>query len=312
MMRERLATPTVRLGAAMAAFALMTSGCGGDSDTASGGTGSSGSCKDKTITMGYVQGWTDHIMNAYFTKTFAEEGGYKVEVKGFSDLAPVFAATAKGDLDLMSAWPEKTHVQYMEQYGSDVEDLVTYNDNNVLAIAVPDYVSDDIKSIADLPAHASEFDGKIYGIEPGSGLAKLTQDEAIPAYGLDDEFELVLSSTPAMLTQLKKATQAEQPVAVTTWSPFWPNSTFNLRLLEDPEGAYGEAEGGHIIAHKGFSDECPEVASMLSNYRLTDAQYEEVENLLANKYEYDGGPAVEEWLAENPDFKDDMVKHLTS
>ncbi|MBU5899975.1 glycine/betaine ABC transporter substrate-binding protein, partial [Vibrio cholerae O1] len=67
-------------------------------------------------------------------------------------------------------------------------------------IAVPSYSN--INSIEDLKGKASEFDGKIIGIEPGAGLTAQTKDKMMREHGLDGEYELVTSSTATMLTEL--------------------------------------------------------------------------------------------------------------
>src|SRR5699024_2650158 len=47
--------------------------------------------------------------------------------------------------------------------------------------------------IEDLPDYVDELDGEIMGIEPGAGLSMITEDDVMPHYGLDDDFELKLS-----------------------------------------------------------------------------------------------------------------------
>ena len=53
------------------------------------------------------------------------------------------------------------------------------------------------------------------------------------------------SSTPAMLTELKEAIDAEEDIVGDAWRPFWANNAFPVKDLEDPKGALGEAEGLH-------------------------------------------------------------------
>ncbi|MBG9885278.1 glycine/betaine ABC transporter substrate-binding protein, partial [Bacillus toyonensis] len=91
--------------------------------------------------------------------------------------------------------------------------LGAYYANAKLTIAVPEYT--DISSIADLAGNADRFGGKIYGIEPGAGLTKQTKESMMPEYGLDGEYELATSSTAAMLTELKKATEKKEDIVVT-------------------------------------------------------------------------------------------------
>ncbi|HEU5037668.1 MAG TPA: glycine betaine ABC transporter substrate-binding protein [Nocardioides sp.] len=291
-----------RVGTAVAAvlgLSLLATGCGsGDDSAADGG--------DKSITLGIIPSWTDGLSTAYLWKDVLEQRGYDVEIKELSDAAPLYAGLAKGDIDVYpSAWPEVTHKSYMDQYSDDIEDVGTYYDGAKLTFAVPTY--SDIDSIADLPDHADELDGKIIGIEPGAGLTETTKKSVMPTYGLDDDFTLVESSTNAMLAQLKKATAAKDPIVVTLWRPFWANNAFPVKDLEDPEGALGEAEGLHELARDGFEDDFPEVADMMSGFKLDDEQYGSLEDLVVNKYgQGKESEAVAEWEKDNQDVIDQL------
>ncbi|MFJ8105997.1 glycine betaine ABC transporter substrate-binding protein [Streptomyces sp. NPDC096132] len=48
---------------------------------------------------------------------------------------------------------------------------------------------------------------------------------------------------------------------------------FPVRALEDPKGAFGKPEGLHSLARDGFSEDFPEVADVIKNFKLTDEQY---------------------------------------
>jgi len=173
-------------------------------------------------------------------------------------------------------------------------------------LAVPEYT--DIDSIEELAADPARFDGRIVGIEAGAGLTGATQDQVIPQYGLDAAgFELQTSSTVAMLAELEAAIDAQEDIVVTLWRPYWATSSFPVKALEDPEGAFGEPEGMHSIANAGFAEEVPEVAEMMRSFSLTDEQYGSLEDKVVNEYG-DGreAEAVEAWLEENPDFEDSL------
>jgi glycine betaine/proline transport system substrate-binding protein len=248
----------------------------------------------------------DSLSTGYLLKDVLEGQGYTVEITELSEAAPLYAGLANGDVDIYpSAWPEVTHAAYMDQYRDQIEDLDTYYDNAKLTFAVPEYV--DIDSIDQLPANAAEFDGEVVGIEPGAGLTRVTKEDVFPAYGLDQYFTLVESSTTAMLAELQKATDNEEPIVVTLWRPFWANNKFPVKDLEDPEGALGEPEGMHVLAHQGFSEEFPEAAAMLGNFKLDDEQYGSLEDLVVNEFG-DGmeADAVDAWLEENPDWPDTL------
>ncbi|TQL51365.1 glycine betaine ABC transporter substrate-binding protein [Ornithinicoccus hortensis] len=273
----------------------------GESGEAAGGGGGEGG----EITLGIIPSWTDGLSTAYLWKNVLESEGYTVTVTDIPEAAPLFTGVAEGDIDIYpSAWPQVTHSAYMDEYGDQLEDLGAYYEGAVLTFAVPEYT--DITSIAELPDNVDMFDGKIIGIEPGAGLTRVTKESVIPTYGLDD-YTLVESSTTSMLTQLGDAIDNEEDIVVTLWRPFWANSAFPVRDLEDPEGALGEPETLNAIATKGFSEEFPEVAEMFANFKLDDEAYGSLEDTVVNQFESgQEEEAIEAWLEENPDFIDSL------
>lgn len=284
-----------------AAASLALAGCSSDGMGGTGGGsagGDSGSGDKGTITLGFLPSWTDGLSTAYLLQDQLEKIGYTVEMKTLTEAGPLYTGLAQGDVDIYpSAWPELTHKSYMDTYGDDIEDLGAYYDNAKLTIAVPEY--SELNSIEDLAGKAGEFDGKIYGIEPGAGLTAQTQ-KMMPEYGLDSEYELVTSSTAAMLTELKSATDAEKDIVVTLWRPFWANDAFPLKDLEDPKGAMGEAEALHFLGTKGFAEEFPEAAELIEKIKLDDEQYGALEDLVVNEYgEGQEADAVDAWLEEH-------------
>lgn len=283
--------------AALGAVASLTlAGCSSDG---SGGTGGDAGGDDKgTITLGFLPSWTDGLSTAYLLQDQLEKIGYTVEMKTLTEAGPLYTGLAQGDVDMYpSAWPELTHAEYMDEYGDDIEDLGAYYENAKLTIAVPEY--SELTSIEDLKGKGAEFDGKIIGIEPGAGLTAQTQ-KMMPEYGLDGEYELVTSSTAAMLTELKTATDAQEEIVVTLWRPFWANDAFPLKDLEDPMGAMGEAEGLHFLGTKGFAEEFPEAAELIEQIKLDDEQYGSLEDLVVNEYgEGKEADAVDAWLEEH-------------
>ncbi|MFJ4223639.1 glycine betaine ABC transporter substrate-binding protein [Microbacterium sp. NPDC089695] len=284
-----------------AAATLALAGCSGDGMGGTGGgagSGSEGGGDKGTITLGFLPSWTDGLSTAYLLQDQLEKIGYTVEMKTLTEAGPLYTGLAQGDVDIYpSAWPELTHKSYMDEYGDDIEDLGAYYDNAKLTIAVPEY--SELNSIADLAGKGAEFGGKIIGIEPGAGLTAQTQ-KMMPEYGLDGEYELVTSSTAAMLTELKSATDAEQDIVVTLWRPFWANDAFPLKDLEDPMGAMGEAEALHFLGTKGFAEEFPEAAELIEKIKLDDEQYGSLEDLVVNEYgEGQEADAVDAWLEEH-------------
>jgi glycine betaine/proline transport system substrate-binding protein len=288
-----------------AAAALTLTSCA-SGDQAEGGAGA-GAGDLGTITLGYLPAWTDGLSTAYLLEDQLTKLGYTVELEELTEAGPLYAGLAQGDVDIYpSAWPELTHAAYMERYGDDIEDLGSYYDNATLTIAVPDYV--DITSIDELADNADRFGGRIVGIEPGAGLTRQTQESMIPAYGLSDTYELVTSSTAAMLTELDSAIAAERDIVVTSWRPFWANEAYGLRDLEDPKGAMGEPEALHFLATAGFAEAYPEAAELIAGIQLSDADYATLEDMVVNEYgEGREAEAVDAWIAANPEAFDTLL-----
>lgn len=301
-MNKRHFTGILALGA-VASLAL--AGCASGNQT-EGGSGSDGESLG-TITLGFLPSWTDGLSTAYLLEDQLEKIGYTVELEELTEAGPLYAGLAQGDVDIFpSAWPELTHASYMEQYGDSIEDLGAYYDNAVLTIAVPEYV--DIDSIEDLAGNADRFGGQIFGIEPGAGLTRQTQESMIPEYELESEYSLVTSSTAAMLTELDTAISAERDIVVTSWRPFWANEAYGLKDLEDPLGAMGEPEALHFLATSGFAAEYPEAAELIAGIQLDDEQYGSLEDMVVNEYgEGREAEAVDAWLEANPDAFDTAV-----
>ncbi|WP_040167609.1 glycine betaine ABC transporter substrate-binding protein [Microbacterium gorillae] len=295
-MKLRHLTALAALGTAAA---LALAGCaGGGAGKDSDGGNASG---DKgTITIGYMPSWTDGLSMANLLQNQLEKIGYDVKMQTLTDAGPLYAGVAQGDIDVFaSAWPDLTQAKYMEKYDGKIEDLGTYNDNARLTIAVPEYT--DIDSIDQLAANADKFDGKIIGIEPGAGLTNQTETVMMPAYGLEGKFELVTSSTAAMLTELKKATEKKEDIVVTLWRPFWANQAFPIKDLKDPKGAMGKPEGMHFLGAKGFTEKFPEAADLIAGIKLDDDQYGSLEDLVVNKFGEGKEPeAIKQWLKDNP------------
>ena len=284
-----------------ASLAFTAAACSNDSD-------SEGTAGDKgTITMGYLPSWTDGLSTAYLLENKLEAAGYDVKHEELTDAAVLYAGLANGDIDIYpSAWSEKTHKQYMDKYSDDIEDLGSYYDNAILTWAVPEYM-EEINSIEDLKGKSADFDGTVVGIEPGAGLTEASK-KAIKDYGLDkDGYNLSTSSTPAMLSELQTAVDKEDDIVVTLWRPFWANSKFPVKDLEDPKGSLGDPESLHWLARNDFSDDFPDVAEWLGDLKLDDEQYGSLEDTVVNQHDEGEEPdAVQEWLDKNPDVVKDI------
>lgn len=264
--------------------------------TGCGGAGG-GSSASKTLTVGNI-GWDENVAVSNLTKILLEEDlGYeKVELKTL-DIGLLFDGVASGDLDaFQDVWLPKTHETYWNKYKDEIVDLGRWYEGPAsLGLAVPDYV--EAQSIGDLNEYRSEFGGKIVGIEPGSGIMKITENEAIPEYDLD--YELIGSSTPSMLSEVKKAVGNKEPVVFTAWKPHWVFTAYPVRYLEDPKGAMGGSEHLVAIARQGLKEDAPDAFALLDALNLSEDQLGELELAIQKSGEPLKGTKT--WLDDNRD-----------
>jgi len=288
----------VLVGAMVALLTMgLVAGCGTTSPKQDATTPS----KNKTINIGYVT-WAEDVAVSNLWKEILTEKGYEVNLKSL-EVAPLFVGLNKGDLDVfMDGWLPVTHQTYWDKYKDKLDDYgVWYKSEAKMGLVVPKYV--DIKSIEDLNAKKTEFDGKITGIDPGAGLMKAT-DKTIKEYGLD--YKVVQSSEAAMLVTLDKAYRDKKPIVVTGWSPHWMFSKYDLKYLEDSKKSYGSAEQIHTLANQEFTKKNPEVAKMLKAFKLDDHQIGNLESLIT------GGmtpqDAAKKWIKDNRALVDSWMK----
>jgi len=283
-------------GIALAAAAALTlSGC-------AGGAGAPGG---RSIDIAVFNGWDEGIAASYLWQSILEDKGYKVKLT-YADVAPVYEGLSRGNFDVvLDTWLPTTHADYLERYRGRVEDLGAWNDDARLTVAVN--ADAPIDSLDQLAGAADQFGGRIVGIEPGSGLMRVTAEDVVPGYGLGS-LDLVESSTPAMLAELKKATDAGQDIAVTLWRPHWAYNAFPLKDLADPKGLLGAAESIHSVASTSLATDHPEVHDWISNFTMPGDKLASLEDAMFNAYDGDDyGPIVKQWIADNQEWVDSLT-----
>ncbi|MFC8101082.1 ABC transporter permease/substrate binding protein [Streptomyces sp. NPDC057363] len=259
----------------------------------------------KKVSLGYVP-WDEGIASTYLWKEILEQRGYEVEAKQF-DAGPLYTSLAQGDIDLVTnSWLPTTHEQYWKKYGENLDDLGSWYDETTLELTVPAYMKD-VNSLADLKGKAGLFDGKITGIEPSAGEMALLKSKVLGEYGLDKEYKVVDSSTPAMLAELKRAMSKKEPIVVTLWSPHWAYNDMELKKLKDPKGAWGSGDGVHTLSRKGFAGDNPTVAKWLKDFSMTEKQLTSLEAEINKAGKGKQQDAVRTWLGANPGIVDELA-----
>ncbi|MDN4479811.1 glycine betaine ABC transporter substrate-binding protein [Demequina muriae] len=302
---------TATVFAVTAASGLVLAGCSSaDDDAAEETTDGSTAAGEETdaaaggdLTLAVFNGWDESVATSLLWEAVLEEQGYNVELE-YADPAPVFQGVADGDYDIVTdVWLPLTHESYVEEFGDDMEELGAWFDSAALTIAVNSDAP--VDTIAELADSADEFDNRIVGIEPGAGLTAATEG-AIETYGLEG-MEFITSSTPAMLQELDTATSNGENIVVTLWEPHWAYGAYDIKNLEDPEGAMGEAEEIVTYGRTGITEEFPDVAEWFSNFTMDAELLYDLENKLNDADESEFETVVADWIAENQEWVDSLT-----
>ncbi|HEY5206473.1 MAG TPA: glycine betaine ABC transporter substrate-binding protein [Roseiarcus sp.] len=131
-----------------------------------------------------------------------------------------------------------------------------------------------LKTYADIAKFKDQLDGKLYGIEPGSG-ANGTISEMISdnTFGLSG-FKLVESSEQAMLAETAHRIKEGKPVVFFGWQPHPMNVDLPMVYLQKGNDVFGPNDGGAAVVtltRAGYAKECPNVERLLSNLTFDSA-----------------------------------------
>lgn len=253
-----------------------------------------------TVSLAYVN-WSEGIAMTNLAAAILEDMGYTVHLT-MADAAPVFASVSSGNSDVfLDVWLPITHEAYLEEFGEKMVDLGIVYENAMLGLVVPAYM--EINSIEELNDNKELFNGEIIGIDAGAGLMAAAE-RAIDAYELD--FKLITGSGPTMTAALSKAIGNEAPVVVTGWAPHWKFARWDLKVLEDPQGMFGEIENIHKYSRLGLEEDMPEVADFLKKFQMNESELGD----LMGAIEDDGGEPLDiarDWMNDHRDLVDSWL-----
>ncbi|TDX99978.1 glycine betaine ABC transporter substrate-binding protein [Thiohalophilus thiocyanatoxydans] len=258
-----------------------------------------GQSEERTLRIGWTA-WADAEVVTTLVKTLLEQHlDYEVE-RVMTDIGIQYQAVADGDLDLMlMGWLPQTHRNYWEKVQHRVTNLGPIYTGR-LGWVVPDYVPEsELASLEDLRQDevAKRLNRRIQGIDPGSGLMQ-SSEQAVKAYQLDDQYQLVAASGAAMTAVLDRAYRNQEWVVVTAWQPHWIFASYELRFLQDPRQILGGRERIHAIARQGFQqDYPPALTGFFTRFYLNDAELAE---LLLDSQEHDVDTAVRRYIDAHP------------
>ncbi|MET9107850.1 ABC transporter permease/substrate binding protein [Streptomyces zhihengii] len=261
--------------------------------------------RDRALNVAWFP-WEEDIAATYLWKAVLEERGYTMNLQQF-EVGPMYTALARGQIDVQfDGWLPSTQKKYWDKYGKDLTDLGSWYGPTSLELAVPSYV-EGVDSLDDLKGRGDEFKGRVVGIEPGTETMNILKNKVLPEYGIDGEFEVVDSSTPGMLAELKRAYAKKEPIAVMLWTPHWAYSEYELTKLADPKKAFGEGDEIHTVASKAFPEQYPQLTKWFKDFKLDEKQLAGLENEIQKRGTGHEEEAVEAWMEKNPGITDRLA-----
>ena len=246
----------------------------------------------KEITLAYVE-WDSEVASTNVLAEVLTSQGYDVNLISL-DNAVAWKSIAEGNADAsVSAWLPATHQAQYEQYKDQLVDLGANLFGTSLGLAVPSYM--DISTIEELTSQANQT---IIGIEPGAGIMAAA-DSAINEYANLSTWSLTASSTGAMVTSLEQALKNEDDIVVTAWMPHWMFAKYDLTLLEDPMGVFGDAEEIHTIVRQGLKEDQADAYNIIDQFNWEPEDMQAV--MLAISEGKTPRQSARDWIELNPD-----------
>ncbi|HEY4558359.1 MAG TPA: glycine betaine ABC transporter substrate-binding protein [Enteractinococcus sp.] len=275
-----------RLVAALSVGAVALTACG---------SSESAEATDDAVHIVYTP-FDEGVAATYLWKHIFEEQGYDVELT-LADVGPTYAAVSQDDADFYFASNPESHSEYVDEYGDGFEFVGAWYEPLRHALVVPDYVhAAGIEEIEDLKGRADEFGGQIVGVEAGAGITREAH-EAVETYELD-EYELVDSSTAAMLSEFGAAVANEEWVVATAWNPHWAVAEYDMEFLDDPEGIFADGDTYEIVASES-AQQREDLMAMVSAFEMNDDQLFSLLAELRDAEEDNEEAAIEAWLADD-------------
>lgn len=236
---------------------------------------------------------------AYLGQHVLREIGYDVRIVE-ADVGPLYQALARGDVDFyVDVWPDVLQVTYLERFEGEVEVIGDLYDNAPVGVGVPAYAPEGLQSIEDLNDYIDFTGGKIYALEPGSGMTQTTH-KMVEEYGL--QYEVVEGSEAAMLAEMRRAFSRNEGIVFLLWRPHTMFVNFDIRVLDDPQRVWGPPGSRHSIGmHAGFDRE--KGAEAYELFKNMELSIEELEAWMFREDEEQIDPEVQarEWVENNPD-----------
>lgn len=250
-----------------------------------------------------------HVNLSFYETTAAvvqlvlERQGFNVAVSSGSHAA-IFPRVASGDVDLfVAAWLPYAHKTYWDEYKDDLVQIGVLFEDARLFWAVPDYVSADVKSVADLkrPEVAARMVKTIRGTLPDSGLM-IGSKKIFEHYGLAESgYELVPGPAKDWLANFDARVGAQEWFVMPLWRPQYLNRAHRLRILEEPQQFLGGNNTAWLVANKAWAAKLPrKTRELLGRIELNVKAVTQMDYWV-NVEKMDARAAARRWIASNPE-----------
>ncbi|MBF8780726.1 choline ABC transporter substrate-binding protein [Pseudomonas fulva] len=269
----------------------------------------------KNVRLGVVN-WTDVIATSAMAQVLLDGLGYQTKQTSASQQI-IFAGIRDNRLDMfLGYWNpimKQTITPFIQANQVKVLDQPSLADARA-TLAVPRYLADKgLKTFADIHRFEKELDGKIYGIEPGSGAN--TQIQAMidkNQFGLG-KFQLVESSEAGMLAAVDRAVRRNKAVVFFGWTPHPMNVNIDMAYLGGSENALGPDEGRATVwtvTAPDYAQRCPNAHRLLANLTFSAEQESRMmQPLLDHK---DALASARQWLRDHPEDKARWLEGVTT
>ena len=271
------------------------------------------SCKN--VRIGAV-GWTDVVAATAVASELLQGLGYETKQTQASQQI-IFAGIQKGQIDaFLGYWKPimDDNIKPFLDAGAVKVAAEPSLDDAVAVLAVPSYTADKgLKTLADIAKFKDQLDGKIYGIEAGSGANTAIQ-KMIDSnqFGLGG-FKLVESSEAGMLAAVGRAVRNEKPVVFFGWKPHPMNLSMQITYLTGTEDVFGPNDGAATVSTvtaPDYAERCPNANRLLTSLRFTSQQEAELMQPIMDRKQ--PAQVARDWIKANPQVVEAWLDGVTT
>ncbi|MDJ0570919.1 MAG: glycine betaine ABC transporter substrate-binding protein [Pleurocapsa sp. MO_192.B19] len=213
---------------------------------------------NSTVRMGVV-GLSFYRVVGGVVQNVLESLGHQVEIME-GPHAEIFPVLGQEDLDMLVAvWLPTGHGPLFEEYGTQATALDPLYEDAQFFWGIPNYLPDDIQSIADLtrPEVGAQMNQVIQGIGPGAGITRLSQ-EIMSRYNLEDAgYSFRTGTEQEWVGAFEQEVEEDNGVIIPLWQPQYLNQAYEIRRLDDPLGVFPSPDRCSLVVTQNFRDRFP-------------------------------------------------------